>query len=238
MPNNGTAGTLIQANLAGMLPTAAVTIAWNTSFNVCTGTTGVFGNFQCTFNVPTAGAGAYTLKASDGADLPTAIFTVNPSASVSPSSDPAGSWVVASGHGFSSNSAITVKFAGVTVCTTTSNGIGGFSCTFETFATAAEFPSQFVNISDASGHTASFPFTVTFPGTATGTFYGTSSVALPALAARSCDVPLTSGVCTANGIIPPGGTEADRDHAVHQRVERPRAQLHVHGAARARLHLV
>jgi hypothetical protein len=206
-PITGPVGTSVFAQLKGMLPNTAVTVKWNTSTIVCSGTTGPYGGFGCTFTVPTVGAATYTVTGTDGSSSPTATFKITPTGTVTPSSAPAGTYITAGGNGFAARSTITVKYAGQTVCTTTSNASGRFLCTFPTFATASEYPTQYVNISDASSNKASVPFTVTFPSSEAGTFYGTTGLALPPLAQRSCDVPLVAGACTVKGITLPGATK-------------------------------
>jgi hypothetical protein len=201
-PAKGVVGSSVNAQLRGMLPNAAVTVTWPGAGTVCTGSTGPYGQFACTITVPGLAGSTYTLTATDGASSPTATFQILPSATVAPATAPADSYVTATGVGYSASASVTVRYDGVSVCTATATATGTFTCTFLTFPTASEFPNQFVNITSGST-TVSVPFTVAFPTSGAGTFYGTSGVPLPALASRSCSVPLTAGACTATGINNP-----------------------------------
>ncbi len=87
----------------------------------------------CTFPLPSAATGAYSLVASDGSATASASFSVVATQiSLNPTSGPVGSQVTVTGGGFAANTAVSLLFDGQPVagesCPT--DGSGNISCTF------------------------------------------------------------------------------------------------------------
>ena len=96
-------------------------------------TAGTDGSFAASFDIPTIAGGAHTLTVSDGATSKTAEFTVNATATMTPTSGNVGTQVTISGEGFIANHNITITYNGTalqsdTPVTTDEDGV--FTATF------------------------------------------------------------------------------------------------------------
>jgi hypothetical protein len=97
-PSDGTPGASVSAYATGFAPGLPVTVTWNATATLCTGTTSAEGAYLCGFVVPTASKGTYDVTVTVGSATPvTGVFTVNgtvptPAAS---SSTPVPWWIVA-----------------------------------------------------------------------------------------------------------------------------------------------
>jgi hypothetical protein len=96
-------------------------------------TAGTDGSFAASFDIPTIAGGAHTLTVSDGATSKTAEFTVNATATMTPTLGNVGTQVTISGEGFIANHNITITYNGTalqsdTPVTTDEDGV--FTATF------------------------------------------------------------------------------------------------------------
>jgi len=107
------------------------------------------GSFAASFDIPTIAGGAHTLTVSDGATSKTAEFTVNATATMTPTLGNVGTQVTIIGEGFIANNTITITYNGTalqsdTPVTTDEDGI--FTATFN--VPASPGGERTVNVSD------------------------------------------------------------------------------------------
>ncbi|HEV2230725.1 MAG TPA: hypothetical protein VGS18_00860, partial [Thermoplasmata archaeon] len=157
--------------------TSAMTVNWSgLSAITCGGPadSNASGGYKCTFVVPDAVAGSYTVKAKDSAATPNiaqATLTLVANFSLSPSSGGPGTGVVLSGVGYAAASAWTVTWTGVppiscTGSSTTTDTKGSFTCGF-TVPTGVPTGTYTVSAVDASAHSSHHPFDVPVPSVVT-----------------------------------------------------------------------
>lgn len=129
-PGSGEVGSLVIANGTGMAADNSFSVTWNVSTTVCSGnSTDADGNFSCQFIVPAAAGGETTVTASDGTNLPSAQFFVEPSVTATPGQGYVGAAVEITGAGFAGTTAFTVKWnASATLCASTTSAEGAFGC--------------------------------------------------------------------------------------------------------------
>jgi hypothetical protein len=164
-PGSGPVGSIAIFSGTGYSRTASVWVNWTdgngTSGTACTATTTRVGNFACSFTVPMTAAGLYTFTANDSIGRSAAgTFTVTPLLGDSPASGSPGTAVTFTGNGFAGTSGVQLNWSGGTVCTTSTNASGGFSCTF-TIPTGTALGTYTFLATDALGDSASVKFTVT-----------------------------------------------------------------------------
>ncbi|HEV2519298.1 MAG TPA: PKD domain-containing protein [Thermoplasmata archaeon] len=207
-PTGGIVGTSVVVTGAGFPSGASFSVTFSGGAVSCTptGTVGAVGDWSCSITVPSAPIGANVVTGSAGAQTASATFTVAPSISLSVSVGPVATPVTASGHGYAGSSAVTVSWSpgGATLCTSTTNPTGDFSCSF--VVPAAVNGAHTVTGTDAASDLATTSFTVTAKlvlsptsgivgssTTASGTgFAGTSNVGL-AWTAPNIGLACTSG---------------------------------------------
>jgi hypothetical protein len=211
---NASSNATVLFNGAPQAPSECSEGAFN-GMTVVTDTTGIF---VCTFTVPNAGAGAYSVVGQDtatGTPTPAQTITVTtPQITESPGQGPEGATVTVLGTGFSpSTSLAALSLASETVsgCTRGSlmlSVMGSLNCTF-TVPTVGSGTTT-LTATDVGGQTATKPFRVTStkitvsPGqgligtsvTASGTGFSVST----ALTSLDFDAAAISG-CTSGSMI-------------------------------------
>ncbi len=179
-PTSGLAGTTVAFTGAGFPVNTAITVNWSGG-TACALPTGATGSFGCSFTIPlgTLG-GTYTFTAEDAAhDQASAVFHVNPRLTASPNHGPPSTAVTFTGIAFPSNLGITLAWLGGTVCSTTTDGSGGFSCPFTIPAATPGGPYVFT-ATDSQSDTATVTFVVTYLTTDPGGATAGSSIELHA----------------------------------------------------------
>ncbi|MDE1879917.1 MAG: PKD domain-containing protein [Euryarchaeota archaeon] len=166
-PSTGPGGTSVTFAGTGFVPNVnwwQTAISWAGGTACQPGTDGT-GSFSCGFTIPARTAiGTYTFTAVDGdGNSASATFTVQPPAlSLSPTGGPPGTAVAVSGTGFLRSSPITVTWSGGTVCTSTTDRTGSFSCDF-TIPAGTAAGSYTFTAADGASNTATATFKVTAP---------------------------------------------------------------------------
>jgi hypothetical protein len=213
---SGPVGTSVTLSGSGFSSASTVTVSWGAT-TVCTPTSTANGSFSCTFAIPASTAGLHSFVATD-TDLNTAsaTFTVLSTLSATPSSGPVGSVITFAGTGYAASSSVNVMWVHGAVCSTTTNGVGSFSCTF-TIPPTTTGDYAFMG-TDGSGNTAMIHVTVVValtvtPGTGpvgtSVTFTGTgfaplSSVNVTGLSGIACSATTdASGGFNCTYVIPP-----------------------------------
>ncbi len=162
--SSGPVGTSVTVSGSSFAASASVSVTWSpNAVSLCTATTSSGGSFSCSFVIPPAVQGSHTVTAADNAipsNFNTAAFTVTSDVELSSNSGSVGSSVTATGSGFAASSAMTVTWSpgSITVCTTTTNGSGSFTCAFQV-------PSDVQGVhtvtgTDASSNSAAASYTV------------------------------------------------------------------------------
>lgn len=211
----------ISGNGFGANKTVTITIDGKTlTTDPVTVTANASGAFSATFVVPDAVKGAHTIKAGDDiGSSATATFTVeHRMEGIDPVYGLVGDEVSASGTGFAGGSTITISFDDVGVTTTTTDANGSFGpATFVVPATTKGVHT--VKVQDASGNSATTPYTVAeemsiTPGTGfvsdqitlTGTGFGANRTVTIAIDNVSIGTADTDAIGNINAIftIPPG----------------------------------
>ena len=128
-PSGGTYGAPITLSGTGFAVSDTISATLNTptpttlTFNPSTCTVGSLGSFSCTFDVPDAAQGSYTITATGSPSGDTATssgtFTVNPALTLAPASGYVGGSVTVDGHGFTYGATITSVVASPTSLFTT-----------------------------------------------------------------------------------------------------------------------
>jgi hypothetical protein len=163
-PTSGNVGSTVTVTATGMLGTHSVSATFaGTAVTLSTSTTSATGGLSATFTVPASVAGAQTVTFTDNTNSPTASFTVTPAINLSPSQGATSVKVKVTGNGFAANSAVTIKFDGANVNSTTSTSTGAIpsSGVIFTVPSSAIVGSHTVTATDASSNSASAIFTVT-----------------------------------------------------------------------------
>ena len=126
-PTSGRIGTEITVSGTGFGSSTVVTVRFSNK-HVRTTATDITGNFTTQFLVPQYQTGNYEVSASDNVATASTNFTLTVSVNVSPTSGHVGTPINVTGSGFIG--AITVRYDNTVVVTTTADGNGDFSATF------------------------------------------------------------------------------------------------------------
>ena len=129
-PGAGTVASGGTATGTGFDASSEFLVQWNASYDLCTGVTAANGSFSCGFTVPPAAAGPHTVTAVEGANAPTALFSVAPSFLVAPGSGAVGSSVAVTGAGFDASSGYEIQWDGAAIASGTTTTNGGLSVEF------------------------------------------------------------------------------------------------------------
>jgi len=89
------------------------------------------GAFSVSVTVPPTRSGDHKITATDGVNSATITFSVTPTFKISVASGNVGTSIIASGTSFNPNAAITIKYDATQVATTSADGNGSFSVTFQ-----------------------------------------------------------------------------------------------------------
>ena len=200
LPGFGTVMSSADASADGLDASATVSVTWNATTTVCTGTTTVEGTLSCPFTVPTAAAGVHNLTFHEGGYAPTATFRVVAELNLNVSAGVVGSIVSAAGSGFDGGSPYVLHWnATVSLCASSTNVNGGFTCQFRV-PSAAEGPANVQ--ANSSTQTSSVVFVVLPTATlsagngSVGASVGVTGLGLPASTAYAVDWNATTTVCT------------------------------------------
>ena len=158
----GNVSTPVRVSGSGFDADSSFGLAWNSTTQVCAGTTTSSGNLSCAFQVPNSPGGPHTLVLTEGSHSLMTSFTVLPSFSVSQLNATAGASLTVAGEGFAAGEpyAVSMTPTGGTVCSGTADGNGAFECTF----LVPSVPAGMYTIAVNQGATAlSLPFFVTTP---------------------------------------------------------------------------
>lgn len=128
----GYVNTVVQVSGTGFDADSSFTLAWNSTTQVCSGTTSWNGNLTCDFLVPNSPGGSHTLVLTEGSHSLTTSFTILPFASVSRPNGTNGTTVTVGGTGFAPYEPYVVTLAptGGTVCAGEADSNGAFECSF------------------------------------------------------------------------------------------------------------
>ena len=88
------------------------------------------GTFTTSFTVPGVAAGSYTVRAADGFNDATAVFSIKASLNLNPTSGYVGSEVTISGDGFTPDGRVSILYDTAQVFTVSANNFGSFSVSF------------------------------------------------------------------------------------------------------------
>jgi len=100
------------------------------STTVVTTTTNGNGVFSAAFNVPPSQGGVHSVTAADGINYLSVNLTVIPTIIMSPATAHIDDVITITGTGFGGSRGVNIQFDGVIVTSTTSDGSGSFSATF------------------------------------------------------------------------------------------------------------
>jgi hypothetical protein len=157
---NGTVGTTAAVSGHGFAPNKPIILTFDGSSVATSCVADVTGSFaSCTFTVPVAAAGTHAVTASDSsANSASAIYTITPDISLTPSAGPGDSKAAVSGRGFAPGP-ITVRFDGSSVATScTADVTGSFNyCAFT--VPAATAGAHTVTASNSSANSAPAGYT-------------------------------------------------------------------------------
>ena len=156
-------GSNVTVTVTGMLASHSVTATFNGgSVSLSASTTNSTGGLTATFTVPASVSGGQIVQLSDGANSPTATYTVAAIITLTPMSGTNSTTVTVAGSGFATNSAITIMYNGNTVVTTTATSSGAIpsGVTFSP-PTGTNGTYYTVTATDASGNSASAQFEYT-----------------------------------------------------------------------------
>ena len=205
-PTSGPVGTALTFTADGFAAGSSLSITW-LGGTVCTGTTDLDGELSCPYVIPATAPGGYLFTAKDAAaNSAVAAFSIVPLLTVSPGSGPVGTEVTFTGTNFADDSSVSVTAGATILCTTTTSGIGGFTCTAAVPPSTAG--SHLFIATDGSGNSASTSFTVsshlvvsagTAPVGATITFDGTGYAASELVTVSWTDGVACSATTNASG---------------------------------------
>jgi hypothetical protein len=162
-PSHGNVGSSVTVSGSGYARSSALTLNYSaTPITTCTSgslTSSAAGAFSCAFTIPASVAGSHTLKASDGTNTATALFTVDPHVTLSISTGTVGASVTVTGTGFDGLALFTVTWdASPVVCTGSStDSLGDLTCTFDVPESTA---GTHTVMAAESTNSANAPFTV------------------------------------------------------------------------------
>ncbi len=185
-PSAGPPGSAVTVTGSGFGNNTSVTILVDNAVQA-NATADASGTFSIPVTMPpTSSNGNHIITANDGVSSTEATFTVTlPQLTLSPDNGIAGTSVTVSGTGFSANSAVTVKFATITLATTpesiTTTPSGTFSATV-TIPTGIAASVYNISVADTSGRTGSAVFSVAqyvAPPSTTASITLTSTTVLP-----------------------------------------------------------
>ena len=129
--SSGSVGTQVTATATGLAATQSVSLTWNATTVLCSGTTSATGGFSCQFSVPHARNGADTVTATAGASSATHVFTVLNNFEFTPTQGPVGTSVTLIGTGYDASHAFNVTWDSTDqVCVGTTDTNGNLGCTF------------------------------------------------------------------------------------------------------------
>jgi hypothetical protein len=162
-PTSGPAGQSVSALASDFVPGELVELYFNVgSTGTCTADT--VGNCTTTFTVPVVPGGSYAVAARGETSglLADTTFVVTPTLTLSPTSGPAGTSVVAYATSFAAGEIVNVDWNGAFACSGTADSGGSTSCSFAAPAVSAgSYPVTAHGAS--SGETASATFALTAP---------------------------------------------------------------------------
>ena len=98
-PLRGTSGSTVSLTGDGFAASAAFSLDWNATTSVCSGTTANDGTLTCSFTVPEAPGGTYSLTVVEPPRSVSVDFTLLPSITVSPAAGVTGELVTLAGTG-------------------------------------------------------------------------------------------------------------------------------------------
>ncbi|HYB79060.1 MAG TPA: hypothetical protein VEG66_04785, partial [Thermoplasmata archaeon] len=188
--SQGPVGAIYSVAGSGFSASSSVTVAFGSvllaptacsdgTFSETQISTDANGRFDCTFKVPSEGAGAYPIVGTDKASSSGTVafsFTVTtPAVSVTPAQGRAGDTVTVNGTGFSVSAPLALldfDSQAITSCVSgslTTNSAGAFTCTF---AVPSGISGSTVSATDAGGAVASAAFTVVAASSSSSGFGG------------------------------------------------------------------
>lgn len=139
-PDNGPTGTSVKITGTDFATNSNITVEYDgdsidiDSGDTKTGSTGTSaGKFTSYIIIPESVAGDHTIAVTDSAtpaNTASAVFTVDPAITISPTSGAAGDTVTVSATGFGDTLAVTIKFGGTEVQTGDTDNLGTFEITF------------------------------------------------------------------------------------------------------------
>ncbi|MGP8071719.1 MAG: hypothetical protein ACLPZM_01120 [Thermoplasmata archaeon] len=130
-PTSGAVGTSVTVSGYGFDAMTPYTVVWQSSTTECSASTTAAGSVSCSFTVPAAPQGAYSLTVREGTYTPTATFTIGASLLITPSTGVVGTFANATGSGFDADLPYTVSWnTGTALCAGITSPAGGFSCQF------------------------------------------------------------------------------------------------------------
>ena len=106
------------------------------------------GAFTVSITIPASAAGSHTITASDSINTVPVTFTVEPAASLNPTSGFVGGDVTATGSGFGVSKSINIKYDDIQVSSASTDASGGFNVTFK--APASRGGNHVVSVSDGT----------------------------------------------------------------------------------------
>ena len=164
-PTSGTVGSMVTVsgtNFTASTNTSpryvTVTFGPNGEF-LCDAATDLVGNFSCDFAVPEAVHGPHNVTATDVLGLTTAAnFSVNASASLTPTSGLPGDSATVTGTGFAGNDSIKVTWSPIpnALCTVNSTNVGSFSCDITIPASSQSVHT--ITVQDTGGNSTTLTF--------------------------------------------------------------------------------
>jgi hypothetical protein len=104
LPPRGSVGETIQLVGSGLPSDAGSLLSWNSTTDLCSGTTEPNGSFDCSFSVPPSFGGPHEINLTVASSLFETTFDVHPSAELSADEAQVGDTITATGNGFSSRS--------------------------------------------------------------------------------------------------------------------------------------
>ncbi len=155
-PPGGFVGTKITVTGSGYLANAAVTVLFD-SVLAKAGTSDAKGSFTISFDAPAKAAGAYKIRATDGANSKDLDFTVTTSAAITPVTSATapgnvGGAITVSGVGFKPSGSLTVAYDNKQIATGSVGADAKFSVTFN--APASKAGQHTITVSDGLNNLA------------------------------------------------------------------------------------
>lgn len=166
-PSDGEVGSKVTVGGSYFNPYSSYTAHWDSSIQVCAGTTNALGNFTCGFYVPTAVAGQHTVSGEQGSNSAETTYTVTPSLMLSRAQGAAGITIVATGAGYhASNASDPIDFQmwwskSVLLCEGNTTSTGNLSCSFA--IPRAPYGSYPITVNDTADPAVTVFFTIPGP---------------------------------------------------------------------------